>query len=85
MSMSVSRSKALKLGGGIAEIGRDLRVLPVRRAQRRRDAGDHLRVALGALARVVDRRRDRELVRRGEQQLAPDAEVVEVVHVVAAS
>ena len=82
MSTSVSRSKALKLGRRVAEIGGDLRILPVRVAQRRRDACDDLRVALGPLARVVDRRRDRESSDWREQQLAPDAQVVEVVHVV---
>ena len=40
----------------VAEVGGDLRVLPVGRAQRRRDAGDHLRVALRALPRVIDAR-----------------------------
>ena len=33
----------------VAEVRRNLRVLAVRRAQRRRDAGDHLRVALRPL------------------------------------
>ena len=69
--MSVSRSKALKLGGGVTEIGGDLRVLPVRVAQRGRDAGDHLRIAFGALARVVHGRRDRELVRRARTAAGP--------------
>ena len=32
---------------------------------------------------MIDRRRDRQLVRRGEQQLPADAEIVEIVHLVA--
>ena len=76
MSTSVSAIEGVEARRGVAEIGGDLRVLPVGRAQRRRDARDHLRIALGPLPRVIDRRRDRELVGRREQQLPRDAEVV---------
>ena len=56
---------------GVVEIGGDLRVLPVRGAQRRRDARDHLRVAFGALPRVVDRQRDRERCPTGRTAPGP--------------
>ena len=69
---------------GVAQVGGDLRVLAVRRTQRRGDAGHDLRVALRALPRVIDGERDGELVRRRVEQLAARAEVVQPVGVVAA-
>ncbi len=75
--------EGIEAGGHVAEVGRDLCVLSIGRAQRRRHAGDDLGVPARPLARVVDRQRQRGAVARREEHLATDAEVAQVVDRVA--
>ena len=73
---AVERIAARRL---VAEVGDDRLELPVRRALRRHGAGEHLRVALRLLIRVVEHERDVHALVRRHEQLRAQADVVEVV------